>query len=86
MKTVTLPSGQTCRPYKLRGAYSGIREFRAYDEVYQLARRISGNRYTGPDELWERNPWVVSSVVPSDLAEYNPEIHQTPSTPSAASK
>ena len=75
MKTVRLPSGQTCRPYKLRGAYRGIREFRAYDEVYNNALRISRNPHMGADDLWAINPWVVSSVVPSDLAEYNPRLH-----------
>lgn len=75
MKTVLLPSGQRCRPRKLRGLYRGIRELRAYDEVYNIALRVSGNPHTGPDELWALNPWVVSSVAPSDLAEYDPAKH-----------
>lgn len=73
MKTVTLPSGQRCTPQKLRGVYSGIREFRAYDEIYNVAHRISPNETV--EELWERNPYIVSSVHPSDLAEYSPKTN-----------
>lgn len=73
MKTVLLPSGQTCRPRKLRGIYRGIREFRSYAMSYNLTRRISPNEDT--KTLWARNPYIVSSVVPSDLSEYDPKKH-----------
>ena len=75
--TVLLPSGQTCRPRRLRSIYSGVREFRAYSETYNSAFRISRDPYESPDALWERNPYVVSSVVPFDLSEYNEELHPT---------
>lgn len=73
--TVLLPSGQTCRPLRLRSIYRGIRELRGYDETYKTVSRISGNSGESAGQLWERNPYVVSSVCPPDLAEYDPAKH-----------
>ena len=71
MKTVTLPSGQTCRPRRLRSSYARRAEWNAYSESYGLAARLGGTA----KELWKANPWIVSSVNPSDLAIYNPKKH-----------
>lgn len=75
--TVLLPSGQTCRPLRLQSIYRGVRELRGYDEIYKNVSRISGNSGESAGQLWERNPYVVSSVCPPDLAEYDPAKHPT---------
>ena len=75
--TVLLPSGQTCRPLRLRSIYKSLRELRSYNEIYRIVQRITQDESEGVDALWERNPYVVSSVCPPDLAEYNPAKHPT---------
>ena len=75
MKTVLLPSGMKCRPKRLKRIYRSLREFDSYCEVWNVACRMTGNPHADPRFLWRENPLVVSSVEPSDLAIYNPEIH-----------
>lgn len=75
--TVLLPSGRTCRPLRLRSIYKSLGELRGYDETYNVVQRITQDQSEDAAAIWERNPYVVSSVVPSDLAEYNEELHPT---------
>ena len=75
--TVLLPSGQTCRPLRLRAVYKSLRELRSYNEIYRTAQRITQDQSEGVDALWARNPYVVSSTTSSDLAEYNERLHPT---------
>lgn len=73
--TVRLPSGQTCRPLRLRSIYKSLGELRGYDESYNIVQRITRDQSEDAAALWARNPYVVSSVNPSDLAEYDPTKH-----------
>ncbi len=74
MKQVILPSGMKCSPMLLKKVYKSKRELRAYDEIYKIVSRLDPNAMS-LDAIWEENPLIVSSVIPSDLAIYNPEIH-----------
>jgi len=73
MKTILLPSGQTCKPMRLKAIYKSKRELRAYDEIYKIVARLNDN--IDVDTIWEENPYVVSSVIPSDLAIYDKKLH-----------
>lgn len=75
--TVLLPSGQTCRPVRLRSIYKSLGNLRGYDESFGIVQRITQDQSEDAAALWARNPYVVSSVNPSDLAEYNEERHPT---------
>lgn len=74
MKTILLPSGQKCRPRRLRAIYGILPVFLTHCQLYNIARRISKE---SPAALWKRNPFIVSSVVPSDMAEYDARKHPT---------
>jgi len=67
MKLVKLPSGQKSQPRKIRDIYKNKDEFFNYSETYGIARRLNSTA----ELLWEQNPYIVSSVIPSDLALYN---------------
>ena len=75
--TVLLPSGHTCRPLRLRSIYKSLGALRGYDESYNIVQRVTQDESEDAAALWTRNPYVVSSVTPSDLAEYDPAKHPT---------
>lgn len=70
MKSVTLPSGQICRPKKLQSIYKNRDEWFANSASYGLAARLNPSKSAAT--LWKENPYVVSSVNPSDYSIYNP--------------
>jgi len=75
--TILLPSGQTCRPMRLWSIYKSLGQLRGYDETFNIVQRITQDQSEDAAALWARNPYVVSSVNPPDLAEYNEERHPT---------
>lgn len=74
MKSIILLSGATCRPKRLKSVYKKKSELEYYDEIYHIVARLDKN--SDINALWSLNPLVVSSVIPSDLAIYNPKIHK----------
>jgi hypothetical protein len=75
MKKVILPSGLSCIPLSLQDIYGNIETLSQYNEYYCIVKRLKKD--TSIDEIWQLNPFIVSSVIPSDLAIYDPTIHKT---------
>jgi len=48
---------------KLQGEYNNFEEFKQYDEVYGLSKRLGFN---SPEEAWEANPLIQGGVNPKD--------------------
>jgi hypothetical protein len=68
MKTIKLPSGQKCRPRRLKTIYGSFKLWEAYSDTYKLASRL--DKDSTNEGLWKKNPYIVSSIHPSDLAIY----------------
>ena len=60
---------------RLRSIYKTLGNLRGYDESYNIVQRITQDQSEDAAALWARNPYVVSSVNPRDLAEYDPAKH-----------
>lgn len=63
-KTVTCASGLKGSQDKLRTRYADLEEFTAYCNTYNIHARLG---FDSPEEAWEANPTVQSSVLPEDL-------------------
>lgn len=49
--------------YRLQTAYENLADFRRYDRVYNLARRLGCK---SAKSAWDANPVIESSVEPGD--------------------
>jgi len=49
---------------KLQNVYNSLNELIAYDEIYNICKRLG---YDSPEECWNDNPTVQGSVKPSDF-------------------
>jgi hypothetical protein len=63
IKKVRCKSGFMGEQYKLRDAYVGFYDFKAWSEMYNLHTRLG---YKTPETAWRYNPTVQSSTVASD--------------------
>jgi len=48
---------------KLQGEYNDFEEFKQYDEMYGLSKRLGFN---SPEEAWEANPLIQGGINPKD--------------------
>ena len=63
-KTVTCVSGLKGSQDKLQSRYANFEEFLDYCAVYDLHSRLG---FFSPEEAWDANPTIQSSVLPEDL-------------------
>lgn len=64
IKQVKCTSGITGWQAKVRDNWSSLEELQVYSETYGIAERLG---YESAEELWEANPTVQGSTIPSDL-------------------
>lgn len=64
MRTVTCESGLRGWQGHLQDNYSGLEEFAAYCETYDLHTRLG---FESPEDAWAANPVVQGSTNPSDF-------------------
>ena len=63
-KTVTCASGLKGSQDKLQQRYADLEEFIVFCETYNIHARLG---FDSPEQAWEANPTIQSSVLPEDL-------------------
>lgn len=70
-KSVKCKSGITGQQYKLQDSYGDFEIFLEYCNVWNIHGRLG---FKSPIRLWNKNPLIQSSVIPSDLRIVKPKI------------